>query len=180
VLAELFTAGAARPARDNRLRSRLDRRISHDFPCELLASVAPPAGDEKRPLDQLVAARLMLRRGSPPAADCRFKHALCRRQLIARGLAPASCRLAARFPDIANAQSQLLAQDFTEAGLTGRSPIGERDSSSAQGALDRLPTHPHPEERDRKELDLLVALGFALGGAKGYGGDELHQANAHA
>jgi hypothetical protein len=177
--------------------------IGRDFPYELLAAITPRAEAEtRRALDQLVAAGLVFQRGSPPTADYRFKHALVQdaaystllrgpRQALHGRLAAA---LQQRFAEIADTQPQLLAQHFTAAGLTEQAvayweKAGQRSLSrpamaeaavQLRKALDLLPKLAHSEERDRKELDLLVALGSALGGAKGYGGDELHQTNARA
>jgi class 3 adenylate cyclase len=177
--------------------------IGREFSYELLAFVTPRTEVETRhALDQLVAVGLMFQRGSPPASDYKFKHALVQdaayntllrgpRQALHGRLAAA---LQERFPDTADSQPQLLAQHFTEAGLTEQAvayweKAGQRSLSrpamaeaavQLRNALDLLMKLPHSEERDRKELDLLVALGSALGGAKGYGGDELHRTNARA
>src|SRR5262249_10017978 len=139
---------------------------------------------------------------TPPSADYQFKHALVQdaaystllrgpRQALHERLAAA---LQERYPDTADAQPQLLAQHFAEAGLTEQAIVhwekaGQRSLShpamaeaavQLRNALDLQTKLPHSEERDRKELDLLVALGSALAGAKGYGGDELHRTNARA
>jgi tetratricopeptide (TPR) repeat protein len=177
--------------------------IGREFPYQLLAAVTARAQAEiEGALDQLVAAGLVFQRGSPPAADYQFKHALVRdaaystllrapRQALHGRLAAA---LQEHYPDTAEAQPELLAQHFAEAGLTEQAvahweKAGERSRSrpamaeaavQLKNALDLLMKLPPSGERDRKELDLLVALGSALAGAKGYGGDELHHTNARA
>jgi class 3 adenylate cyclase len=177
--------------------------IGREFSYELLAAVAGRSEPEtRRALDQLVAAGLVFQRGSPPAADYQFKHALVQDaaySTLLRGPRQAlhgrvAAALEERYPDTAEAQPQLLAQHFAEAGLTeqaiaywekaGRRSLSHPAMAEAavqlRNALDLLMKLPHSEERDRKELDLLVALGSALAGAKGYGGDELHRTNARA
>jgi class 3 adenylate cyclase/predicted ATPase len=177
--------------------------IGREFSYELLAAVtARPEPEARRALDQLVAAGLVFQRGSPPAADYQFKHALVQDaaySTLLRGPRQAlhgrvAAALQERYPETADTQPELLAQHFAEAGLTEQAvayweKAGQRSLSHPamaeaavqfRNALDLLMKLPHSEERDRKELDLLVALGSALAGAKGYGGDELHRTNARA
>src|SRR5262249_9517266 len=77
------------------------------------------------PLEQLVNARLIFRRGTPPDAEYTFKHALVqdaaystllkarRRQIHARIVT----KLEANFSELVLTQPALLAQHCTEAGM---------------------------------------------------------------
>jgi predicted ATPase len=101
--------------------------IGRDFSHELLAAAAPVAEpDLREALRRLVEAGLVFQRGLPPAAEYLFKHALVqetaystllrsRRQQIHARIAST---VEAQFPVIVQAQPELLAQHFTEAGLT--------------------------------------------------------------
>ena len=96
--------------------------IGREFAFDLLEAVVPPGGDLRAALDQLVAAELVFRRGEAAYA---FKHALVRdaayesllrgrRQQLHGRIAAA---LEERFPDVAAAQPELLAQHYAGAGL---------------------------------------------------------------
>jgi hypothetical protein len=177
--------------------------IGREFSYALLTAVTDrPEPEARRALDQLVAAGLVFQRGSPPAADYQFKHALVQDaaySTLLRGPRQAlHARVAAtlheRYPETADTQPELLAQHFAAAGLTEQAiayweKAGQRSLShpamaeaadQLRNALDLLTKLPHSDQRDHKELDLLVALGSALAGARGYGGDELHRTNARA
>jgi predicted ATPase len=79
-------------------------------------------------LEQLVHAEILYQRGLPPQTQYRFKHALIQeaayqsllrhtRQQYHSQIAQA---LETRFPEMREAQSELLAHHYTEAGLTAQ------------------------------------------------------------
>ena len=133
------TRGIAIPAtlRDS-LMARLDRympvkeiaqigaAIGRQFSYELIAAVSPRSKTElDDSLERLAASGLAFCRGKPPEATYTFKHALVqdaaydsllksRRQELHRKIARV---LEDRFPKIKNAEPELIAHHFTEAGL---------------------------------------------------------------
>ena len=94
-------------------------------------------------LEQLVAAELLYQRGRPPRATYRFKHALIQdaayasllkstRQQVHQQVAQV---LEAQFPETVATQPELVAQHYTEAGLTEQAiPYWQR---AGQQALQR-------------------------------------------
>jgi class 3 adenylate cyclase/tetratricopeptide (TPR) repeat protein len=197
LLARLDRLGSAKKV------AQIGAAIGREFSYELVAAVsALPERELKGALAKLVDAELLFQRGAPPHANYQFKHALVQDAAYGTLLRQSRRALHARivetmesqFPEIAESQPELLARHCTEAGLIEKATglwekAGQRSLSrpamaeaavQLRNALDLLTKLPYSEERDRKELDLLVALGVALAGAKGYGGDELHQTNARA
>ncbi|HVS16459.1 MAG TPA: protein kinase [Thermoanaerobaculia bacterium] len=182
-----------------RLVAQLGSVIGRRFDFALIASVAPFS----RPklidlLDQLVEAGVLLRRGvSTERAAFTFRHALIqdaayeslltseRRQLhrdIAR-------KLEEEFPDRWDRQVELLARHvemggnaeraielWTAAGRTAaRRSANVEASAHYRSALRLLAETPRSEIRDRRELDLLVALGRALTAAAHYSAPEVEE-----
>jgi tetratricopeptide (TPR) repeat protein len=174
--------------------------IGREFSHDLLAAVSPlPDAELAAALDELLAAELVFRRGSPPDATYSFKHALVqdaayqsllkskRRQLHAMiaGI------LEQRFPATA---PEALAHHCTEARLTGRAVTywhlaGKRslELSAYREAIDHLAralalllSLPPTGERDARELDLQLALGAAWIPAKAYSADEVRRAYSTA
>ena len=100
--------------------------LGREFSYELLAAVAQRNTAElDAALDQLVAAGLAFRRGTPPQATFLFKHALVqdaaygtllrgKRQELHRRVAQV---LEEQWPETADAQPELLAQHCAQAGL---------------------------------------------------------------
>jgi tetratricopeptide (TPR) repeat protein len=153
-------------------------------------------------LAQLVNAELIFRRGTPPDAEYTFKHALVqeaaygtllrsRRQQIHARIATT---LEEQFPDLVVAQPALLARHCAEAGLAekavvywlkagqqslARSATTEAAAQLRKGleALDGLPDGPG---RQQLELDLQLALGYALIPAKGNSAPEVGETFARA
>jgi predicted ATPase len=97
--------------------------------------------------------------------------------------------LEAQFSEIAEAQPELLAHHFTEAGLTEkavyywhhagqkateRSAHVEAIAHLRQG-LELLKTLPETLERTRREVDMLIAMGASLLAVKGYAASEVQQ-----
>jgi class 3 adenylate cyclase/tetratricopeptide (TPR) repeat protein len=173
-----------------RLVAQIGAAIGRQFPYELLRIVCLlPENELQTALARLVASELVSQRGTPPEAVYSFKHALVqdaahgsllhstRRQLHAR----IARVLEEKVPGFADAQPQILAQHFTEAGSlekaatywcrAGRQSAAKSAVIEAIGQLrkglqlvDRM-----AENRERKllELDLQVTLGGALRWAKG-------------
>jgi class 3 adenylate cyclase/tetratricopeptide (TPR) repeat protein len=164
--------------------------IGRDFSYELLEAAVPLAEPElQEALRRLVEAGLVFQRGVPPTAEYLFKHALVqdtaystllrgRRQQIHAHLASI---VEAQFPDIVKAQPELLAQHFTEAGLTQkavayllkagqhmlmRSANAEAITQLRKG-LALATSLAETPQRQQHELELQLALGSALTAAKG-------------
>ncbi len=171
--------------------AQLAAAIGRDFSWKLLDAVAPMHGDALgEALGQLDKAGLILARGSRPDSTYVFKHALVqdaaygsllrstRRQLHGR-IARAITEL---MPQIVESQPELLAHHCGQAGLVddaiayglkaGRSAArrsaNEEAIAHCTRALELLATKPAGMERDRQELELLVALGVPTFAARGY------------
>jgi tetratricopeptide (TPR) repeat protein len=170
--------------------------IGRDFSYELLAATAPRTEQElAQALRLLVDAGLIFARGSGPQSTYLFKHALV--QDTAYSMLLRSARktlhariartLAERFPGVAEAQPQVLAHHFTEAGLIEQaiaywSRAGQQSAAKSSFVeaiaklrrglqlIDRL---PDPGERKRRELELQVTLASALMEAKGHANPEV-------
>jgi predicted ATPase len=148
-------------------------------------------------LAQLVEAEVVAQRGLPPQATYTFKHALIQdaayqsllrstRQQYHQRIAQV---LVERFPETAETQPELVAQHYTEAGLTQhavgywqragqraleRSANLEAVAHLSKG-LDLLKTLPDTAERTQQELGLQITLGPALTAIKGQGAPEVEQ-----
>jgi class 3 adenylate cyclase/tetratricopeptide (TPR) repeat protein len=177
----------------------LGRQFSHDL-ISAVATMAQQQLDEA--LGQLVNAELIFRRGVPPDAEYTFKHALVqdaaygtllksRRQQIHARVVQA---LESRFPEITEAQPELLAYHCNQAGLIEKA-IGYRNQAGNQAigrstmaeavvqlthALALVGTLPASGERDRLELDAQVALGTAFIATKGWAASEVEKAYERA
>jgi predicted ATPase len=141
-------------------------------------------------LAQLVEAELIYQRGIGPDATYQFKHALVQDASYAslvrsrrRQLHGAITRaLEQRFPDIVATEPETLAHHSTEAGLTESAlsywlRAGQRATtrSAYQEALRHLErglallgTLPESTDRDRRELDFLMALRVPLTAVTGF------------
>ncbi len=177
--------------------------LGREFFYELLQAVSPL--DEavlQRELSRLVEAELLYQRGLPPQARYIFKHALIQdtayqsllkstrqqyHQQIARILEE-------RFAETKEAQPELLAHHYTEAGLRNqaipywqqagqkaveRSANAEAIAHLTKG-LELLKGLPDTRERIQQELLLQATLGPALIAAKGYAAPEVERAYARA
>ena len=138
----------------------------------------------QRELGRLVEAEIVYQRGVPPQATYTFKHALIQdaayesllkstRQQYHQRIAQV---LEAQFPETAEAQPELLAHHYTEAGLTEKavgywhkagqrasravSPCGSHHPPASGLAL--LQTFPETPERLQREVDMHIALGASL------------------
>jgi predicted ATPase/class 3 adenylate cyclase len=169
------------------IAAALGRQFSH----ELISAVSiMPVQQLDAALDQLVTAELIFQRGSPPDAEYTFKHALVqdtaystllrgRRQQIHARIA---LILEDRFPEIVEAQPELLGQHCSEGGFEEKAigywtSAGERAAKSAANAeairhfrraLQALETQPQTAEHSRAELRVLAKLGPALATVEGW------------
>jgi class 3 adenylate cyclase/predicted ATPase len=176
----------------------LGRRFSH----ELISAVASmPQRQLDDALSMLVGNALILRRGIPPDAEYTFKHALVqdaaystllrRRRLQLHGRITQA--LEGQFPEIVEAQPELLARHCAEAGLVekavdyylkaGRQAIAKGAMTEAVAQLkkgldllSRVTGGTHHEQ----ELNLQIALGQALLATSGYAAPEPGDAYARA
>jgi predicted ATPase len=197
------------------LRARLDRLVEgkavaqlgavlgRTFAYELLRAVSPL--DElalRRGLVQLVQAEVLYQRGLSPQATYTFKHALLQESAYQSLLRSTRQRYHQRtaqvmiehFPALAETQPELLAQHYTEAGLTEEAVeywqrAGER--SNARSAyvevvehctkgLEVLKTLSDTSARAQRELHLLLTLAGALRVTKGFAAFEVWQAFVRA
>jgi class 3 adenylate cyclase len=175
--------------------AQIGAAIGRDFSYTLLRCVA--GRDDltlRAALTQLEEAELLLRKGTPPDASYSFKHALVqeaayesllksRRQLLHRQIGDV---LREKFPIVAEAEPELLAYHYTEAGLGGiaieswrkagqealkRSAYTEAIAhlGKAVAIADGLPYEPgSPVNR----LHLQIAYGRALRGSLGHSAPE--------
>lgn len=176
--------------------------LGREFTYELIAAVSPPTAPVRQNLTLLVEAELLHLRGTPPEERYVFKHALVQetayqsllkrtRQHYHQHIAQV---LEARFPDLCQAQPELLAHHYTVANLPARAiPYWQRAGRIAiersahteayhhftQGIalLTALPDSP---DRAQQELSLQLALGAPLIASKGYGAPEVGQVYARA
>jgi class 3 adenylate cyclase/tetratricopeptide (TPR) repeat protein len=108
--------------------AQIGAAIGREFSYPLLhAVVGRDEATLRTALAQLEDSELVFRSGEPPAARYAFKHALVqdtaydsllksRRQILHQRIAET---LRERFPDVVDAEPELLAHHFTQAGLTG-------------------------------------------------------------
>ena len=173
--------------------------IGRQFSYALLQAVSQlDEATLQRELGRLVEAEIVYQRGVPPQATYIFKHALIQdaayesllkstRQHYHQRIAQV---LEAQFPETAEAQPELLAHHYTEAGLTetggpllasrlvkepsSAQPMWKRSAHLRQG-LALLQTLPETPERLQREVDMLIALGASLIATKGYAAPEVGQ-----
>jgi predicted ATPase/class 3 adenylate cyclase len=170
--------------------AQLGATLGREFSYELLRAVLPwDEATVQRGLHQLVEAEFLYQQGLPPQTTYVFKHALIQeaayqsllkstRQQYHQRIAQV---LEAQFPETVETQPELLAQHYTEAGLSApavahwqrageralqRSANVEAVSHVTRG-LDVLQALPETRERAQQELALHLTLGPALGSIKG-------------
>jgi class 3 adenylate cyclase/predicted ATPase len=186
-----------------RLVAQIGAAIGREFPYALLRAVSRLPEDElQTSLARLVASELVFQRGTPPDAVYMFKHALV--QDAAHGSLLRSARqqlhaqiaeaLEAHYPELMDAQPELFAQHYAEAGLVEKSVAcwGKAGHGSAkrsamaeaaaqfQKALDQLALLPDTPKRRRQELEFHSSLGVVLNAVKGFAAPETGQAYARA
>jgi predicted ATPase len=183
--------------------AQLGATLGREFSYELLQAVASMDERElRRGLVQLVQAEVLYQRGALPQATYLFKHALIQeaayqsllrstRQQYHQGIAQV---LAERFPETAEAQPELLAHHYTEAGLAEpavgcwyiagqraheRSAHVEAIGHLRQG-LELLTTLPDTLAHRQQELDMQISLGAALTATKGLAAPDVEAAYQRA
>jgi class 3 adenylate cyclase/predicted ATPase len=170
--------------------------IGRDFSYELLAATAQRTERElAQALARLVDAGLVFARGTPPQATYLFKHALVQDTAYSMLLRAARKALHARiarvlaehFPNVAEAQPQVLAHHFTEAGLIEQaiaywSRAGQQSAAKSafieaiaklRRGLQLIDQLHDSRERKQRELELQVTLAAALMEAKGHANPEI-------
>jgi predicted ATPase len=172
--------------------------IGRQFAYDVLSMVSQlDAATLQRELGRLVEAEIVYQRGVPPQATYTFKHALIQdaayesllkstRQQYHQRIAQV---LEAQFPEMAEAQPELLAHHYTEAGLTeqavhywhkaGQSAIQRSAHVEAiahlRTGLELLQTLSETPQRLQRDVDLHIALGASLIATKGFAAPEVGQ-----
>ena len=172
--------------------AQIGAAIGREFSYQLLAAVYRQSEDRLQDaLRELSASELVFRRGTPPTAIYRFKHALVQDAAYSTLLRDQRKELHARIgqafehwsPETAELQPEILAHHFTEAGLSESAiaywfKAGKRDlsrSSYVEGVkhllqgIELIQHMRSSAERNRKELDFYIALGPAIIAVKGLG-----------
>jgi class 3 adenylate cyclase/predicted ATPase len=197
------------------LRARLDRleavgevaqlgaAIGHEFSYELLQAVSPLEEESlQQALQQLVDAEFLYQRGLLPQTRYTFRHVLIQdtayQSLLKRTRQHYHQQIAqvleAQFTQTDDAQPELVAHHYTEAGFPGKAiPYWQQAGQTASQrsanvesiihltqALELLETLPQTSERDAQELPLQLALAGALTGLKGFGPPEVEKAYSRA
>jgi class 3 adenylate cyclase/predicted ATPase len=177
--------------------------IGRQFSYELLQAVSQL--DEamlRHELGRLVESELVYQRGLPPQATYTFKHTLIQDaayESLLRGTRQGYHRRIAevlrdQFPEIAEAQPELLAHHYTEGRLNEEAvrywqQAGERAvqrSASMEAVshltrgLDLLATLPDTPERVQGELMFHILRGISLIVTKGWGAPEVERTYARA
>ncbi len=177
--------------------------IGREFSHELLAGVSSASDEELvDALAQLADAELIFRRGTPSQASYIFKHALVQ-EAAYESLLKSKRReihgliaqvLEEKFPERANAEPDLLAHHYTEAGLA-EPAIGywqkagtrsvERSANveavaHLRKALELISSEPESPTCLERELDVQILLGGALTGTAGYAAPETGDAYLRA
>jgi predicted ATPase len=183
--------------------AQIGAALGRSFSHELISAVAQiPQEKLDEALEQLVAAELIYRRGTPPNAEYTFKHALVqdtaygtllrsRRQQFHGRIAAV---MEGQFPEIVEAQPEMLAQHCVQAGLmdraveywlkAGRQAIARGTMPEAAAhlrkGLEILSSLPNTPARREQELNFQIELGHALVTTMGYSAEEPGEAFARA
>jgi class 3 adenylate cyclase/predicted ATPase len=211
----LFATFAIPATLHDSLMARLDRLVTakaaaqyaavigRQFTYPLLQGVSQlDAITLQRELGRLVEAEIVYQRGVPPQATYTFKHALIQdaayQSLLKSTRQQHHQRIAqvleGQFPETAEAQPELLAHHYTEAGLSAQAvrywqQAGQRTVERSANleavahlrkGLEVLATLPDTPERSRQELGLQIILGPALMASKGIAAPEVGRAYARA
>jgi predicted ATPase len=183
--------------------AQLGAVLGRQFSFELLQAVSDlDDATLQRELGRLVEAEFIYQRGLPPQATYTFKHALIQeaayQSLLKRTRQQYHQRIAqaleARFPETVEAQPELLAHHYTEAGL-GEQAVGYWQRAGERAVqrsanveaiahltkgLEVLRVLPDAPERAQQELDLQTALGPALMNTRGPGSPAVEQVYTQA
>ncbi|MDI3561740.1 AAA family ATPase [Bradyrhizobium sp. Arg816] len=165
--------------------------LGREFSEALLTAVLPPNRDAlTAALDALVHAGLLFRRGLPPQHRYVFKHALVQDAAYGTLLLTSRQQLHARtahvieqqFPEVAEAEPELLAHHYAAAGIYDRAiAYWQRSGTRARersnyveaehalmAAVALVPQLPD-QARKRTELDLQMSLGAVYRALRGSG-----------
>ena len=176
--------------------AQLGATIGRQFAYDLLQAVSQlDTITSQRELGRLVAAEIVSQRGVPPQATYTFKHALMQDAAYASLLKSTRQHyhqriahvLEAQFPEMAEAQPELLAHHYTEANLTKQGvhywyTAGQRASERSahveaiahlRQGLALLQTLPETPQRLQREVDMHIALGASLRVTKGFAAPEV-------
>jgi class 3 adenylate cyclase/tetratricopeptide (TPR) repeat protein len=176
--------------------------IGREFDHQLLAAVVSlPEAELQIALDRLVAAELVFRRGVAPATTYMFKHAMVRdaayESLLRKRRQDLHARIAStielRFPQIIEAQPELVARHFGEARLmekaigywlqAGRVAAARSANVEAIAHLGAGLANINDlasSSRSSWELSLQLALGGPLIATKGFASSEVETAYLRA
>jgi class 3 adenylate cyclase/tetratricopeptide (TPR) repeat protein len=183
--------------------AQLGATLGREFSYELLQAVSLWDEDTlQRGLHQLVEAEFLYQQGLPPQATYRFKHALIQdaayQSLLKSTRQQSHQRIAqvleARFPELCEAQPELVAQHYTAAGCDEQAiPYWQRAGQHASErsahveaishfttGIELLTTLPETPERTQQALALYIALGAALQITKGNAAPEVEHAYTQA
>ncbi len=186
-----------------RLAAQIGAAIGREFSYGLLRAIWALSEDELRiALAQLVGSELVFQRGMPPDAVYSFKHALVRDAAygsLLRGTrrklhALIAEELQVQSGELLETQPELFAWHYAQAGLVEKSVgfwarAGQRSAERSamaeaaaqlQKGLAQLELLPDTPERQRRELEILSALGAALFAVKGYAASETGHVYARA
>jgi len=183
--------------------AQLGAVLGREFAYEMLRALAAVEESTLRQrLRQLVSAELLYQRGRPPRAKYIFKHALIQDAAYASLLKRTRQQyhhqiaqmLEAEFPETVEAEPELVAHHYTEAGLneqavgywyqagkraTERSAYKEAISHLTTG-LTLLRTLPEGLARHQRELPLQTTLGAATLMVRGHAAPEVEAAYKRA
>ena len=209
-------SGVAIPATlQDSLMARLDRLpmvrevaqlgavLGREFAYEMVKALAAVEESTLQDrLGQLVGAELLYQRGRPPRAKYMFKHALIQDAAYASLLKRTRQQyhqqiaqmLETEFPETVEAEPELVAHHYTEAGLSEQAvgywlQAGKRAAQRSANVeainhlsegLEVLMTLPDTLERARQELDLQITLGPVLMAVKGFASPDTERAYARA
>ncbi len=166
--------------------------IGRDFSHQLLAALSPLSVEGlQEALDNLIAAELLFRRGTPPDLTYTFKHALVRdaayESLLKSKRQTLHASLVEALKDDITTAPEILAHHATAAGLqevavdnwlfagrlaNDRSAFSEAVAHLGNG-LRVLTAEPDAPARWRRESEICAALGVAVISSKGYGASEV-------
>ena len=193
LMARLDRLGAAKEI------AQIGAAIGRDFSHGLIAAVAEKSEPELAAvLDRLVQAGMLFRQGVPPHASYLFKHALVqdaaygtllrsRRQQLHGKIVTA---LEEEFPEIAEAQPEILARHCAEAQLDEKAvrywraagELAVRRANNREGighfgrAMALIEKQPASPNRSQTELAILSQLGPALMSVHGWSAPEVGSA----
>jgi predicted ATPase/class 3 adenylate cyclase len=183
--------------------AQLGAVLGREFAYEMLQALAAVEESTLQDrLGQLVGAELLYQRGRPPRAKYIFKHALIQDAAYASLLKRTRQQyhqqiaqmLEAEFPETVEAEPEMVAHHYTEAGLNEKAvgywhQAGKRANQRSANVeainhltkgLELLMTLPDTRERARQELDLQTTLGPVLMAVKGFASSDTERAYARA